>query len=265
MVQKARHDGLQLSYQVFKETDLFYDVYNRDKKEEFKKPKKNYFSSLPNSIRNTDDFNTQKQSINDIIQARMDHKQNHQKLTKQSKKKFLKKLLDFLLFLSRHKITISNLQNGLLSTKPHSLKASMKLFTLVKTNQLQRVNNMVLLNRFLLFQIDNVSPSKNLNKQTGKTPAHWACMRNYFYMLRVIIRSNGDFEREDHSKLTPLEYALKKGSIECIRLLFINRINPAHCIPKKRLDKYCKESPEIEILVRASRLVNYPICFNILV
>ena len=158
LVQQARENGLKLSYQMFRETDLFYKVYEKDKKEEFRKLKKSDNFSLPSSIRSPIGTSIQQsqQKIDEIKQARIDHRTDHKNYARQSRKAFFKKLLDFLLFLSRHKITIGDLEKGLLSTKPHSLKGSLKLFTLVKTNQLQRVNNMVLLNRYLLFQIDNV-------------------------------------------------------------------------------------------------------------
>ena len=63
----------------------------------------------------------------------------------------------------------------------------------------------------------------NWQDETGWSAVHWACINNYHQMLTVMINSeHANINIKTRSnKDTPLHYACRHGSFECVSLLVV--------------------------------------------
>jgi ankyrin repeat protein len=50
----------------------------------------------------------------------------------------------------------------------------------------------------------------DLIDRKGNSPLHWACLRNYTGIARMLISKKADFRMENHIGRTPKQYALQK-------------------------------------------------------
>lgn len=126
---------------------------------------------------------------------------------------FGRRIVKFLLFMRRHKISLEDIKQSPLYIKPHTLPYSKQFFSLIKLSEHSKVKKMLEVNKMYVFQIDSV----------GKSPVHWAVLRGDELMVRLLIRHYADLENKDWSGRTPMSYAVMGGnpSIVSVRLIFL--------------------------------------------
>ena len=61
----------------------------------------------------------------------------------------------------------------------------------------------------------------NWQNEYGSTALHWACINNLHHALSVLINSNANINIKDGEKNTPLHFACRYGSFECVPLLVV--------------------------------------------
>lgn len=118
------------------------------------------------------------------------------------------KMIKLLLYLKKHHLDIEDLFGVPLYSSAHTLPDSKLFFIYVKTGNISKVTLMLHENKMHLYQIDHV----------GKTPAHWAAIRQNGIMILLFIRFNAEIERCDLAGKTPLSYALANDDFETAKV-----------------------------------------------
>lgn len=90
------------------------------------------------------------------------------------------------------------IENKVFSKKPYQRKMSNEFIHAVKLNQMDRVNELLEYNRYLVFDFDFYN----------MTALHWACKKGLVEMVELLIKNHADVDAVDILHRTPLYLAI---------------------------------------------------------
>ena len=155
--------------------------------------------------------NPQVKPINKFIDIEKDDKF---KPTAMRKFALLKKQL---IFLRDNKISLADyMKKNPINFKPFQLKESIQFFEHVKDNETEKIENMLNMNKDLLFCYDYFE----------QTAFHWAAKRNYIDAMKIMLKFGENINLPDSNRMTPLGYAAKNNHYEMVQLLCEHGANP---------------------------------------
>lgn len=134
--------------------------------------------------------------------------------------------------------------------EPYSLPKSKKVLVGVNLGDIKDVNELLLENRFLVYQIDSV----------GKNVLHRAVIKQDVKMVKMLIKHKPDIDACDYFGKTALTYAIKYENFEIAMLLLCARASPWG--DKNLSYKKMESSLEVGQLVSKARKVKKILNFS---
>lgn len=145
----------------------------------------------------------------DLISSTKDKKQEDStKIKSIFESSNCRKIIQILRFTIKHHIPIQKAISYPIYLKPHQTPLSKQFFKYVKLGELKKVGEMASVERMQIFQLDYV----------GKTPCHWAVLRNDLVMTSFFLSLHADFEKRDLNGRTPLSYAIIQDNFEMVKV-----------------------------------------------
>ncbi|CAD8176508.1 unnamed protein product [Paramecium pentaurelia] len=133
-----------------------------------------------------------------------------------------KKQLRMILLRAINKLKAMNIdpqymiENKVFSKKPYQRKMSNEFIHAVKLNQMDRVNELLEYNRYLVFDFDFYN----------MTALHWACKKGLIEMVELLIKNHADVDAVDILHRTPLYLAIQGNHLVIIENLLKNKAYP---------------------------------------
>ncbi|EAR82583.2 ankyrin domain protein (macronuclear) [Tetrahymena thermophila SB210] len=99
---------------------------------------------------------------------------------------------------------------------PFSKPIAEDFFTAVKSNEIQKVQQYLIKDKYLVYQFDS----------TLQTPLHWAAKRGFLQIAEMLISKNCDVDSRDELGRTPLYFAYREGHNQMGKLLLLQKASP---------------------------------------
>ncbi|KAL4454034.1 hypothetical protein ABPG73_009833 [Tetrahymena malaccensis] len=99
---------------------------------------------------------------------------------------------------------------------PFSKPIAEDFFAAVKSNEIQKVQQFLMKDKYLVYQFDN----------TLQTPLHWAAKRGFLQIAEMLISKNCDIDSRDELGRTPLYFAYREGYNQMGKLLLLQKASP---------------------------------------
>ncbi|KAL4444450.1 hypothetical protein ABPG74_016743 [Tetrahymena malaccensis] len=176
-------------------------------------------------------------------------KQDNSYLLKQL---FRQTIWSIILKLKRLKLDYDEIfKNNVFPNSPFEREGSSDFFKAVKTNDLEKVKQMLKVCKYHVYDFDS----------TRQTPLHWASRRNFFDVITLICEHGADLEAQDMGGRTPIFHCVIGGDVNSCRMLLARGANPYVKSLAKHKPSYFTENEVIKALLRKAEQVIFQFQF----